>query len=54
MRGLGIGELDALQLDVFDGFGKFLLEREQFGELAGLFDDYLVELVVLMLEMREV
>ena len=54
MGRLGGGGFDALELGGFDGLGKSLLEGGHFDELAGLFEDDLVELVVLMFQMGEV
>jgi hypothetical protein len=49
----GGGGFDAFELGGFDGLRKPLLEGRHFDELAGLFEDDLVELVVLMLKVRK-
>jgi len=49
----GGGGFDAFELGGFDGLGKPLLEARHFDELAGLFENNLVELVVLMLQVSE-
>jgi hypothetical protein len=54
MGRLGGRGFDALKLGGFDGLGKSLLEGRHFDELAGLFEDDLVKLVVLMFEVGEV
>ena len=53
VRPLGGRGFDAVDLGGFDGLGNFLLQGLDFGELAGLVEDDLVELVVLMLQMGE-
>ena len=54
MGRLGGRGFDAFKFGGFDGLGKALLEGRHFDELAGLFEDDLVELVVLMFEVGEV
>jgi len=54
MGRLGGRGFDALEFGGFDGLGKALLEGRHFDELAGLFEDDLVELVVLMFKVGEV
>ncbi len=51
---LGGRGFDALEFGGFDGLGKALLEGRHFDELAGLIEDHLVELVVLMFQVGEV
>ena len=53
VRWVGGGGFDALEFGGFDGLGKALLEGRHFDELAGLLEDDLVELVVLMLKVGE-
>src|SRR5882724_2386486 len=50
MRRFGGGGFDAVELGGFDGLGKALLEGGHFDELAGLLEDDLVKLIVLMLQ----
>jgi hypothetical protein len=54
MRWLGIRGFDAFEFDAFDGLGNFLLERLHSCELTALFEDDLVELIVLMFEVGEI
>ena len=54
MGRLGGRGFDALEFGGFDGLGKALLEGRHFDELAGLFEDDLVKLVVLMFQVGEV
>jgi hypothetical protein len=54
MRRLGGGGFDAFELGGFNGLGKALPEGRHFDELAGLFENDLVELVVLMFQVGEV
>jgi len=54
MRRFGGGGFDAVELGGFDGLGKALLEGGHFDELAGLLEDDLVKLIVLMLQVGEV
>ena len=54
MRRLGIRGLDSLQFDALDGLRDLLLLRLRPGQQPRLLQHHLVQLVVLMLQMREV
>ncbi len=54
MGRFGGGGFDALEFGSFDGLRKPLLDGRHFGGLAGLLEDDLVELVVLMFKVGEV
>jgi|SRR5579884_2142737 len=53
MRRFGIGGFDTLELHAFDGLRDFLLQRLHFRQLPRLLRHDLVELVVLMFQMRK-
>jgi len=53
MRRLGNVRLDSIQLDVYDCLGDFLMRRHETCQLAALLQHDLIQLVILMLQMRQ-
>ena len=54
MRGLRISGPDAFRFNAFDRLGYFLLEGKELGELTGLLEDDLIQLIVLVLQVRKI